>query len=403
MSSGSMSGHNLFVRLFSYYPRKDHSPEENFLTEAFAYVLATDPGVQGPLIEALTGGALRGARVDGVETQALHEDESFAGRCIPDAVITGKDASGQPFELWLENKWHAPWNDKQILLYDQMITGPKALARGRAVHLAFVAGHLDQVKLAKAQMATFNAATGRTALAWSALHEVIAGAAAESTTAAQFAEFLSRNGLGAVDKITLVAARAFASRPAGAKVKGETGEQAGLEPHEKFKRQLQAMCASIIDQLDADRRAFAPDLRCHVGYGRVSAMSQDLKVSIGFLYDVQDHRTSFLDPDVPLDICARIQADPAGVSDNSLTARREAFTALREELEEIGFDCDPDAGRWRNNKHTVVLGQYRPGMPWDVASGVAQAEVLSDIFARTGQLLSQPKYKDLIRKLPSYP
>lgn len=402
MSSGSVSGHNLLVRLFSYYPRKDHSPDENFLTEAFAYVLATDRRVQAPLIEALTGGALRGAHVDKVETQVLQQDEAFAGRGILDAVITGKDASGQPFELWLENKWHAPWNDKQILAYNQMIAGPAVLARGRAVHLAFVAGRLDQVKLAKQQMATFRATTGRTALTWSKLHEVIDGVAADGTTAAQFAEFLDRNGLGAVDRITLAAARAFAARPAGAKAKGENDAQAGQEPHEKFKRQLQAMCACIIDQLDADRRAFAPDLRCHVGYGRVSAMSRDFKTSIGFLYDPRDHRTSFLNSDVPLDICVRIQADPTGVSQNSLTTCRAKFAALREELQEIGFDCDPDEGYWRNNNHTVVLGQYLPGVPWDAVSGLAQAEAMSDIFARAGTVLSKPNYRDLIRKLPSY-
>jgi len=403
MSSDSVSGSNLFVRLFSYHPRKDHSPEENFLTEAFAYVLATDARVQGPLIEALTGGALCGARVDRVATQVLHEDKSFAGRCIPDAVITGKDASGQPFELWLENKWHAPWNDEQILLYNKMITGPKAMVRGRAVHLAFVAGRLDQVKLAKAQMARFRAATGRIALAWSRLHEIIACTAAVSTTTSQFAEFLDRNGLGAVDRITLAAARAFAARPPRAKARGETDTQTGQEPHEQFKRQLQAMCASVIDRLDADGQAFAPDLACHVGYGRVSAMSQDFKVSIGFLYDTQDHRTSFLDPDFPLDICARVQADPTGVSAVSLARRRASFDALREELEKTGFDCDPDEGRWRNNKHTVVLGQYRLGMPWGAASGIAQAEALSGIFARAGKVLSQPTYRGLIRKLPSYP
>lgn len=399
MSLDSMPGRNLFVRLFSYYPRPDHSPEENFLTEAFAYVLATDAGVQGPLIDVLTGGALHGARVDSVETQVLHEDESFAGRCIPDAVILGEDASGHAFELWLENKWRAPWNGKQILAYDQMITGSKALARGRSVHLAFVAGRLDQLRLAKAQMATLRATTGRTAVAWSKLHEIIASAAADNTPAAQFAEFLDRNGLGAVDMITLAAARAFAARPAGAALRRDAGQ----EPRDKFKRQLQAMCAHIIDQLDADRRAFAPDLRCHVGYGRVSAMSQDMKVSIGFLYDTQDHRTSFLKPDVPLDICVRIQANPTGVSEKSLATRRASFADLREELEKIGFDCDPNEGRWRNNKHTVILGQYRPGVPWNVASGAAQAEAFSDIFARTGQVLSQRKYKDRVRKLPSYP
>lgn len=397
MSANSGSGHNVFVRLFSYRPRKEHSPEENFLTEAFAYVLATESGVQAPLIEALTGGALHGARVDKVETQVSHEDESFAGRCIPDAVISGVDASEQPFELWLENKWRAPWNNAQLLSYNQMITNPKAPARAGAAHLAFIAGRLDQVRLAKAQMATFRTATARTALAWSAVHEIIAGLAAEGTTAAQFAEFLDRNGLGAVDRITLTAARAFAARPAGSKLKDEEGQQ----PQEKFKRQLQAMCATIIDRLDAAGLAFAPDLRCHTGYGRVSAMSADWKVSIGFLYDTRDHRTSFLDPDVPLDICVRIQADPTEASPKSLAARRAAFAALRNELEGIGFDCDPADGRWRDNKYTVVLGQLR--MPWDALSGSAQAEALSDIFARAGAILRQPTYKRLIRSLPSYP
>jgi hypothetical protein len=397
MASEETLEHNVFMRLFSYHPREGHNPRENFLTEAFAYVLAKDARVQGPLIEMLTGGSVKSARVVRVDTQVLHQDEAFAGRCIPDAVIHGIDSSGEAFQLWLENKWGAPFSKEQISRYHRMIKRLALRDPGQPVHLAFVSHDTSQVRAANLHMQRFRAGGKRTALAWRSLHDTIVSRAKGGTVAAEFASFLDRNGLGAVKKISLEAARAFARRRDRTKP-----IQEGAYTNEPFKRTLQAMCAAVIAEIEAHGIDVGQDLECHIAWGRVAAMTPDQKISIGFLYDPGDHRTAFLDLEAPLDICVRIIAECRGVANDVIAGRRDAFAPLRKELEKIGFDCNPDDGRWRANRYTVVLGHYRRGMPWDADTGAVQLDELSKIFADAWRVLSKPTYANMIRELPGF-
>lgn len=399
MASEQRLDHNLFLRLFSYRPRDGHNPRENFLTEALAYVLATDARVPGPLVEALTGGALKGAKVVEVDTQVTPtpEGKAFARRCILDLVIHGVEESGQPFELWIENKWGAPFDREQLSRYHEMATQPVAREAGRSAHLAFVSQNPEDVRLAEQHMQSLQTESTRTALAWRSLHDIIDQHAEVGTVAVQFAAFLDRNGLGEVRKITLEAAKAFARKREGKKV-----GQAEPEAVEPFKRNLQAICSAVIASLEAARPTIGLSPSPHVAWGRVASISPGHNVSVGFLYNPVDHRTAFLDPDAPLDICIRVQAEARGVTKAVLERRREGFTALRNDLEKIGFDCNPNSGHWRDNRHTIVLGHYRPGMPWDADSGAAQVKALSKIFEGAWGAVSNPHYAEKIRELPAY-
>jgi hypothetical protein len=52
---------NVFNRLFAYRPRHEVTPAENFLTESFAYILATDKSIQAAVVKRLRPGFSRSA------------------------------------------------------------------------------------------------------------------------------------------------------------------------------------------------------------------------------------------------------------------------------------------------------------------------------------------------------
>ena len=70
---------NLFRGLLAYRPRIERESKENFLTEAFAYVLAMDPKVAAKIIEAFVEDRFEVKRLLSIETQVSLRDAESRG------------------------------------------------------------------------------------------------------------------------------------------------------------------------------------------------------------------------------------------------------------------------------------------------------------------------------------
>ena len=84
-----MNRRNLFRGIYKYRRRENFDPGENFLTESFSYILASDQNIQRSILEALTSGSIEHGIVSEVETQKMQGDLDDPMRCMPDALITG--------------------------------------------------------------------------------------------------------------------------------------------------------------------------------------------------------------------------------------------------------------------------------------------------------------------------
>lgn len=64
---------NLFSSLFEFHPREGHTPKENFLTEAFAYILRTDEDVLNVWLSKLLGKSIERATCE-IRTRQTEAD-----------------------------------------------------------------------------------------------------------------------------------------------------------------------------------------------------------------------------------------------------------------------------------------------------------------------------------------
>jgi hypothetical protein len=167
-----------------------------------------------------------------------------------------------------------------------------------------------------------------------------------------------------------------------------------------FRQKLWRLCSMLLHDPCIAAMSGLEDAVVHDAYGRVCLWAGDGKVSLGFLYNVTDHATAFFEPSTPLDICIRIEANPAGAD---VEAVRKEFTWVANRLEGAGFSCDTSAGRWRKNRHTIVLGHYREGFPFDQPTSQAQYHALVGIFsASLSAIFSDPKIARKVKDLAPY-
>ena len=229
---------------------------------------------------------------------------------------------------------------------------------------------------------------------------MLARASKPGTLSAEFAEFLEESGLGSLRKLTVEKAITFSEALIRKRATSSSPGRFGYK--DDFRKDIRALSQSVLSAAQRADTGTLEDAVVHDSYGKVAIMDGAWKRSFGLLYDGSDHRTEFLNRDKPLDICVRLQAEPSGLSPASLDAWRSRFDGLRRDLDFIGFDCDPNNGSWKGNRHTILLGQFRAGFPWQAVTGGEQSRLVADIFRQTWAILDNESHLAQIRALPSY-
>ena len=394
-SENPFEDRNVFLGLSRYHPREGHDPRENFLTEAFAYVLMGGADFRTKVLTLLTGDALTPAVVTRIETQftyANDEDDGLSGEealgaCRPDMVIEGVDDSGTPFTLVVENKWRSSPGKEQLEKYKATLERqPHDGMRWFFVLLTDQETGIDDMQ---SLLEGWNLPNGGTrAVFWRDVHKALEKLNGDDHLR-QFCNFLEASGLTELPKVCPDQASGYTGARRS-RSRGQSIRQA------EFKNRLTGILNAA---LNVARQSLTdlPDFDIDRQWGRIGFRDRSGHRAFGLLYNVGDHETAFLDPEQPLDICVRIQA-PFGQNDGLRQARRRDFEALRAALADIGYK--PPGADWETNDHTVLLAQ-RP-FPWSAGTGREQAEAVSKMFVETWRLLNQPPSAADIDALPKY-
>src|SRR5690349_4682080 len=110
------SSPNLFNALFQFHPREGHTPKENFLSEAFAYVLTTCDAARDEWLSLAMGRRVQASQWEVITRQSERDDETGEW-FFPDMKITGTLNDAGQFDLRSEHKWDSPLKSDQIRCY----------------------------------------------------------------------------------------------------------------------------------------------------------------------------------------------------------------------------------------------------------------------------------------------
>jgi len=132
---------NIFLSLFSYIPREEMTPEENFLTEAFAHTLKIDANLAYEWVKYCADLELEQDSLR-ISTQDSYSDEGVPIR--PDMVITGSTKNGQQFTIWHEHKW------EDYTIEDKLTKYNGYLNKNDLEHkLIFICAYRNQISIAE--------------------------------------------------------------------------------------------------------------------------------------------------------------------------------------------------------------------------------------------------------------
>lgn len=334
---------NLFRQLLAYRPREANTPRENFLTESFAFVLATDPVVAKPILQAFVGNRFDIKRLLALTTQkSLTSDEGWS---LPDMMADVELVDGGHGQVWMENKWDSPADPEQLRTYLRKLERQDKKVPKHLVLLT--PRHTDAAHCPKEKFATTVSHES-----WSKIHEVVKAHRLHPMTH-DFEAFLNDAQHLVVQPITLAQAREY-RRLSEAK---EDSSVTQLRDH------LYTLCDRVREALPVSD--FTADKETVLNYGRAGVWSYGRRITFGVLHDPADHATAFVNPERPLDLFLRIEGPYKGKRE-AREAMRRKLAPLAQVLEAHGFACDQ--GTWRSNGNTVLLAHDRQTFPFDASA-----------------------------------
>jgi hypothetical protein len=327
---------NIFHSLLSYRPREDRSSKENFLTEAFAYTLRTNPEVCRAWLNHLSGepiDALCG-RID-VETQVRFSAPDDKTWSMVDMVIRCGLAGGDEIMILFEHKWDSPADCSQLDRYCE-ISGAQAKAE-----IVFIAPTVMQV--AEVQHHTDVVKTVR----WQDVHDFLQKTGADGVR--EFIEFLVLQGLGPSQPLSWPKLAAYVAG-----------------------RSVEKDCLRIAAQLKERDWSFLPArFRAsssleRLRWGRIGLelnKSWNPALFMGFLLDGEDHQLTLISPRMSIDLMLTLDANPKSMIDATVLGPRA------EALRTLGVDILHGAqikNKWRKLVVREALADTIRGKPTEV-------------------------------------
>lgn len=302
--------HNLLINLFTWRPREDTNPAENFLTEAFVHTLRKNTLFRATLIETLVGRAVNPNSIN-IDTRASHADDEVGTTIFPDILIKGLFDDDSPFTLVIEVKWGANYVQRQVERYSLIIeneTNP---------FLVFLTARIGDFRRASADKSKFSNVSFR-ALLWETVYSTLVETAGDCPYSKDFLGFMEHRDLNPGTPISQEMASAFIiAKPIIDRL------------HRYTDKLLHEFDWSILP----DEYRDIGSVRVKNRYGRVAmefCPSWNGGITIGFLHDNRDHAVAFADgSQSSLDLMMRIEASP-----NS-TGREEILAAIRSNIAEI--------------------------------------------------------------------
>lgn len=263
---------NLFSALFNYRPRDTITLGENFLTEAFAYILKTERDILKSFLKKID--VAEDPQSVEVHTQ-VKETISESDSVTPDISVRPdmKIVSGGKDLALCEIKWDAPCDIEQLKRYQKKASESES-------KIVFIGANLKQIIEARKQLRQDDKA-----LSWGEIYHLIVKSNSKrqekTDIPEQFADFLKEKGL-VMEKIDLEVSRAFRKAIGFKKILSDfinkyTGE---LDSSQELKRCSEGQAL----KLPEDKGKVSGKVSKDVLYGRLAweSDSWEPRLAIGF-------------------------------------------------------------------------------------------------------------------------
>lgn len=277
---------NLFSGLFPFRPHHDRTAKENFLTEAFAYILRTDRGALNAWLSKVMRESVAAQSCE-VATFDTHIHEEHGTNIYPDMCLRAKITQRRSIVIYSEHKWNAPFSKEQMDKYH-------GLTKGKNARLVFIGATHGQVKRAS-DMAKRRSSLS--AFSWSEVSDAFRTVRPRSKILSEFINFLDEQGLGSSQPIPI----------------------RGMQNADR--EVLLSTLATYSNKLRNEFDWRKVPARYHAGtavrrsYGRIGIhfWTPDWMpaLTLGFLHDPTDHKVSLVNQKGGVDLMLRIEAQPS--------------------------------------------------------------------------------------------
>lgn len=328
---------NLFSALHHFHPREGVSPWENFLTEAVAYLLETQPAVGEAWLKHLLPDASE-VVIELIETRREYEVTEGTRR-FPDMVIEAS-INGRKESLIFEHKWDAPIGGTQLHDYAKIVS--ESIRQGHQSRLIFVGAHVSQVREAAASGVVDGVAM------WRDLHKVLGTMKSGPPLCEEFADFLMDAGLGPTESLNHERLRRL---------------RLAFETNSRQRTLVGGGIAHYLNRLQGDSYWDLVPSRMHEEveitnrYGRVALEFGTARwrpcLTFGVMYSRHDHRVDFVSKDAA-DLILRLECEP------DLDARKRLVDVLNRKATEFrtsGYKALASGDPENRNRHTLLIVQ----------------------------------------------
>lgn len=386
---------NIFNALFKYHPKDGHTPWENFLTEAIAYVLKIEPLAMEAWLSLMLDRDVKVAEYD-VLTQNSERIENEASTVFPDLKVVASLNDGSQQTVYCEHKWDSSCNHDQLRNYAELARRDQ----GNSI-VAFVGATQQQVR----EAGNLNGVVQK-AVRWENIYRSFKKISNPSSMLHEFLFFMETQNLGAISMINLSHLRSFPQVPV-------------------VMRQLW-QCANRLlsdfswDFLDAryrnQQRLGNGSFPCVTNrYGRIGIEFMTNPpytptINAGFLYDTKDHAVELTRPEHGIDLMLRLEADPATNPDGNIG---KILQKLREGRDRVSQNEQGHGQKYRTkirlkgeteNRMTLLIAQKcLADVIVDCDSEEKQLQAIYEYFRQLlTSLFSDPQLEQELRTLNPY-
>jgi hypothetical protein len=197
VGGSSMTARSVFSTLFTYRNRQRITPRENFLTQAFAYVLEADKVALSAFLKHVANEMPEDdADHVTISTQCGFSSTESTERSVFDMVVRSQ-VPGREFILLCEHKWGTGINQDQLRKYRQQLS-----QSGLKTKLLFITDSIgDRAEAIQAEVDC--------SLLWGDVCRLLRGVEGVSQVCEDFLEFLKDQGLAMAGSLTVANMAAF--------------------------------------------------------------------------------------------------------------------------------------------------------------------------------------------------
>ena len=390
---------NIFNALLKYHPRDGHTPWENFLTEAIAYILKIEPLAIKAWLSLMLDRDVEVVEYD-VLTQNSERIENGTSTVFPDLKIVASLNDGKQQTVYCEHKWDSPCNPNQLRNYAELARRDQ----GNNSIVAFVGATQQQVREAH----NLNGVVQK-AVRWEDIYRDFKKISDPSPMLQEFLIFMETQNLGAISMINLSHLRSCLQVPVVMRQLWQCANKLLSDFSWNF---LDARYRNP-QQLGNGHFPCVTNRYGRIGIEFMTNPPYTPTINAGFLYDTRDHGVELTRPEHGIDLMFRFEADPATNPDQNIGEIIQQLKAGRQRvlqneqgqgqkyLTRIRLRGEPGNG----SEWTLLIAQKcLADVIGDCDSEEKQLQAIYEYFRQLlTSLFSDPQLEQELRALRPYP